>query len=180
MSSLTGPLRGLIATAGALALLAACSERPSAQPAPAASQAPAAAVGAPAKAPIGAVGEVPAGFEVLETVTPSGRTRFFVEIADNDTERERGLMFRKSLAPDRGMLFDFSSVRHVQPPAACAGAVPVRGCLQPPPRKVRPDMWALVARQACEPRYAAATSGLARTSSGDPSARIRPSASTTM
>ena len=112
MSSLTGPLRGLIATAGALALLAACSERPSAQPASAASQAPVAAVSAPAK-PIGAVGDAPAGFEVLETVTPSGRTRFFVEIADNDAERERGLMFRKSLAPDRGMLFDFKTPREV-------------------------------------------------------------------
>ena len=113
MSSLTGPLRGLIATAGALALLAACSERPSAQPAPAASQTPAAAISAPTKAPIGAVGEAPAGFEALETVTPSGRTRFFVEIADNDAERERGLMFRKSLAPDRGMLFDFKTPREV-------------------------------------------------------------------
>ena len=113
MSNLTGPLRGLIATVGALALLAACSERPSAQPAPAASQTPAAAASAPAKAPIGAVGEAPAGFEALETVTPSGRTRFFVEIADNDAERERGLMFRKSLAPDRGMLFDFKTPREV-------------------------------------------------------------------
>ena len=113
MSSLTGPLRGLIATVGALALLAACSERPSAQPAPAASQTPAAAISAPTKAPIGAVGEAPAGFEALETVTPSGRTRFFVEIADNDAERERGLMFRKSLAPDRGMLFDFKTPREV-------------------------------------------------------------------
>jgi len=65
------------------------------------------------KAPAGAVGEAPAGFEVLETVTPSGRTRFFVEIADNDAERERGLMFRKSLAPDRGMLFDFHTPREV-------------------------------------------------------------------
>lgn len=106
MSSLTGPLRGLTATACALALLAACSEQPAAQTPPAAPQ-------APAKAPAGALGEAPAGFEVLETVTPSGRTRFFVEIADNDAERERGLMFRKSLAADRGMLFDFHTPREV-------------------------------------------------------------------
>jgi uncharacterized protein len=46
-------------------------------------------------------------------VTPSGRTRFFVEIADDDAEREKGLMFRKELAPDRGMLFDFKTPREV-------------------------------------------------------------------
>jgi uncharacterized membrane protein (UPF0127 family) len=33
--------------------------------------------------------------------------RFTVEIADDDRERERGLMFRTSLAPDAGMLFLF-------------------------------------------------------------------------
>ena len=31
--------------------------------------------------------------------------RFAVEIADDAAERERGLMFRDELAPDRGMLF---------------------------------------------------------------------------
>lgn len=113
MSRLTGPLRGLTATVGALALLVACREQPAAQTAPVAPQAPAAAPNAPAKASVGAVGEAPTGFEVLEAVTPSGRTRFFVEIADNDAERERGLMFRKSLAPERGMLFDFHTPREV-------------------------------------------------------------------
>lgn len=34
-------------------------------------------------------------------------SRFVVEIADDDRERERGLMFRTSLAPDAGMLFLF-------------------------------------------------------------------------
>ena len=33
--------------------------------------------------------------------------RFVVEVADDDSERARGLMFRDSLAPDRGMLFVF-------------------------------------------------------------------------
>jgi uncharacterized membrane protein (UPF0127 family) len=36
-----------------------------------------------------------------------GVARFMVEFADTDTTREYGLMCRKSLAPDRGMLFDF-------------------------------------------------------------------------
>ena len=31
--------------------------------------------------------------------------RFFVEVADDDAERGRGLMFRDSMAADRGMLF---------------------------------------------------------------------------
>lgn len=33
--------------------------------------------------------------------------RFAVEIADDDEERARGLMFRESMADDRGMLFIF-------------------------------------------------------------------------
>lgn len=45
--------------------------------------------------------------EPLEIVTPSGRTKLTVEVADTPPTRERGLMYRKSLAPDRGMLFDF-------------------------------------------------------------------------
>ena len=32
---------------------------------------------------------------------------FSVELATNDAERERGLMFRKELPEGRGMLFDF-------------------------------------------------------------------------
>ncbi len=43
--------------------------------------------------------------ETVEVVTGQGRTRFQVEIAATRAEQERGLMFRKSLAPDRGMLF---------------------------------------------------------------------------
>ncbi len=33
--------------------------------------------------------------------------RFSVEIADNEEEQARGLMFRESMADDRGMLFIF-------------------------------------------------------------------------
>ncbi|MBB5207553.1 DUF192 domain-containing protein [Chiayiivirga flava] len=36
-----------------------------------------------------------------------GGQRFFVEIADSDEERARGLMFRDTMARDRGMLFLF-------------------------------------------------------------------------
>lgn len=34
-----------------------------------------------------------------------GGRRYTVEVADNDAERERGLMFRDALPDDRGMLF---------------------------------------------------------------------------
>ena len=36
---------------------------------------------------------------------PGGQARFAVEIADDDAERARGLMFRKSLPAGAGMLF---------------------------------------------------------------------------
>ena len=42
---------------------------------------------------------------VLETGT--GRHVLNVEIAADEASRERGLMFRRSLAPDAGMLFEF-------------------------------------------------------------------------
>ena len=52
--------------------------------------------------------------EQLQIVTHDGRIHsFHVEIADNDASRERGLMFRKSLAADAGMLFDFKSPQYV-------------------------------------------------------------------
>lgn len=43
----------------------------------------------------------------LSIVTPKGKTDLLVEYADNDRTRQTGLMCRRSLAPDRGMLFDF-------------------------------------------------------------------------
>ncbi len=50
----------------------------------------------------------------LQIVTRDGREhRFRIEIADNAAARRRGLMFRKSLAPDAGMLFDFKTPQHV-------------------------------------------------------------------
>ena len=48
-----------------------------------------------------------AGQAALEIVTRTGVRSFTVELATNDAERERGLMFRKELPEGRGMLFDF-------------------------------------------------------------------------
>jgi uncharacterized membrane protein (UPF0127 family) len=43
----------------------------------------------------------------LQVVTSRGRAKLMVEFADTDMTREYGLMCRKAVAPDRGMLFDF-------------------------------------------------------------------------
>jgi uncharacterized protein len=48
-----------------------------------------------------------AGEATLEIVSKTGVHAFAVEVADNDAERSRGLMFRKELPEGRGMLFDF-------------------------------------------------------------------------
>jgi uncharacterized membrane protein (UPF0127 family) len=45
--------------------------------------------------------------EPLQIQTSKGPAKFMVEFAGTETTREYGLMCRKSLAPDRGMLFDF-------------------------------------------------------------------------
>lgn len=45
----------------------------------------------------------------LKLVTSRGAYAFQVEYADTDRKREYGLMCRRSLAPDRGMLFDFKT-----------------------------------------------------------------------
>jgi uncharacterized membrane protein (UPF0127 family) len=49
----------------------------------------------------------------LAVVTAKGTFHFQVEVAATDATRERGLMFRKSLGPDQGMLFDFKSPQEV-------------------------------------------------------------------
>lgn len=56
------------------------------------------------KAPEGPNGEPT---EALTVVTSSGEHDFWVEIADDDRERARGLMYREKLADNRGMLFEF-------------------------------------------------------------------------
>jgi uncharacterized membrane protein (UPF0127 family) len=48
-----------------------------------------------------------AGQATLEIASKTGPHSFVVELATNDEERSRGLMFRKELPEGRGMLFDF-------------------------------------------------------------------------
>lgn len=60
----------------------------------------------PAATSPGAV-EAPVHTERLIIDTANGAVRLNVEIADDEQERNRGLMFRETLADDAGMLFDF-------------------------------------------------------------------------
>jgi uncharacterized membrane protein (UPF0127 family) len=43
----------------------------------------------------------------LTIVSASGKHRFMVEVAETPAQMTQGLMFRPSLAPDAGMLFDY-------------------------------------------------------------------------
>jgi len=45
--------------------------------------------------------------EPLEIITASGTHRFSVEVMRTDEQRARGLMYRRFMPEDRGMLFDF-------------------------------------------------------------------------
>jgi uncharacterized membrane protein (UPF0127 family) len=54
-----------------------------------------------------------ATFEEAEIVTKSGIKVFQVEIATTDQERERGLMYRKSVPDGTGMLFNFGKEQEV-------------------------------------------------------------------
>ncbi len=45
--------------------------------------------------------------EPLEIVTASGPHKFSVEVMRDDNQRARGLMYRRFMPEDRGMLFDF-------------------------------------------------------------------------
>jgi hypothetical protein len=64
-------------------------------------------------AALGAVASASAADEAtLEIVSKTGVHAFAVELATNDAQRSRGLMFRKELPEGRGMLFDFE---HEQP-----------------------------------------------------------------
>ena len=47
----------------------------------------------------------------LQVITAKGAVKFEVEVADTEPTRNRGLMFRKSLADDRGMLFVLDEVQ---------------------------------------------------------------------
>jgi uncharacterized protein len=48
-----------------------------------------------------------AGEATIEIISKTGVHAFTVELATNDAERSRGLMFRKKLPDGHGMLFDF-------------------------------------------------------------------------
>lgn len=61
-----------------------------------------------------AVGPVrPAGLQSVEIASKTGVHVFAVEMAENDAERAKGLMFRKELPEGRGMLFDFQREQEV-------------------------------------------------------------------
>jgi uncharacterized protein len=44
---------------------------------------------------------------ILSIVSTTGKHTFNVELAETPAQQEQGLMFRRELAPDAGMLFDF-------------------------------------------------------------------------
>ena len=81
----------LLAAALLAAPLAACRTEPSAQ----------------------AATKADSGLELVPLQIRSGGKvhRFTVEVAKSEEEQAQGLMYRQSLAPDRGMLFPFSPPR---------------------------------------------------------------------
>jgi hypothetical protein len=57
-----------------------------------------------------------ASAEELQRLTitgPGGTHEFRVEVASEPKERAKGLMYRKTLAPDHGMLFDFGQPQQI-------------------------------------------------------------------
>ena len=54
-----------------------------------------------------------AKLQPLEIATKSGVHVFMVELAENDEQRAKGLMFRKDLPEGQGMLFDFKRDQEV-------------------------------------------------------------------
>jgi uncharacterized membrane protein (UPF0127 family) len=50
---------------------------------------------------------------VLEIASKTGVHTFAVELVDNDADRAKGLMFRRSLPEGTGMLFDFHTEQEV-------------------------------------------------------------------
>jgi uncharacterized protein len=54
-----------------------------------------------------------ANLQKIEIASKSGTHSFLVEIAANDEQRARGLMYRKDLPEGRGMLFDFKREQEV-------------------------------------------------------------------
>ena len=49
----------------------------------------------------------------LSVTGENGTRQFSVEVADDDVERARGLMYRRSMADNSGMLFDFRDEQNI-------------------------------------------------------------------
>jgi uncharacterized membrane protein (UPF0127 family) len=60
-----------------------------------------------------AAGHAAAAGDRLVVTTPAGKHAFTIEWAVTADERERGLMYRKSMPKDHGMLFDFQTEQSV-------------------------------------------------------------------
>ncbi|HUA53344.1 MAG TPA: DUF192 domain-containing protein [Candidatus Sulfotelmatobacter sp.] len=69
-------------------------------------------VAPPVMAP--ALAQVAFGHGELDIETASGRHHFDIELATKDEQQIQGLMFRRTLAPDAGMLFLYPSEREIQ------------------------------------------------------------------
>ncbi len=52
-------------------------------------------------------------YEALEIDSRSGTHQFRVEVVADEESRRRGLMYRKEMEADVGMLFDFKEERHI-------------------------------------------------------------------
>lgn len=62
---------------------------------------------------MGASAQDLAPVEPLAIQSRNGRHAFKVEVMRDDAARSRGLMFRRTMAPDHGMLFDFQKVEPI-------------------------------------------------------------------
>ncbi|MEM9332645.1 MAG: DUF192 domain-containing protein [Pseudomonadota bacterium] len=49
--------------------------------------------------------------ETLAVTTSAGEFTFTIEVADEDAERQQGLMFRETMLPTHGMLFEFQKTQ---------------------------------------------------------------------
>ena len=50
----------------------------------------------------------------LSVITSTGQKNFEVEMAVSDQQQSQGLMYRRSMAANAGMLFDYGALRHIQ------------------------------------------------------------------
>ncbi len=71
------------------------------------------AASAPAWIAVPAAAQESARIEPLSIQAKSGMHRFSVEVMRTDADRSRGLMYRRSMAADHGMLFDFERTEPV-------------------------------------------------------------------